>query len=153
MSTPTGMLAREHAVEVVADCIRRRMHYVVVGAPSLVSGVMQRLSDQKHTWSAFVESAAPVILVTNEEAVVEVMTMLAGPDSHIIVLTVPKSVPASVLADIVGQPVPADGSQDLFVLSALNEQIQWPVLFIDALDEVDPVAASQIRAAEAAPNR
>jgi hypothetical protein len=59
--------------------------------------------------------------------------------------TVPKTVPARTLSDVLGQDIPDDGSRDLiFLHGEEGEPIVWPPLFADALAVVDPAAAATI---------
>jgi hypothetical protein len=63
------------------------------------------------------------------------------------VFTVPKTVSAATLSQALqGQEIPADGSQDLVLLHADENMVEFPRLLVEALALVDPDVPMQLAA-------
>lgn len=136
------LLGRDRAVQKIARHIADRDAYLVTIPPDTLPRLSKSL-DRIATWSAYLDSGNPFILRTNRPGALLVTDLLIETAG---VLVVPKTVPASALSKVVGQEVPADGSQDLVVLMPTAGPIFWPLLFVDALEIVDPKVAAQLRA-------
>ncbi|MET8134663.1 hypothetical protein ABZV24_22370 [Streptomyces sp. NPDC005251] len=143
-------LARDTAVHQIAQHIADRDAYLVTCPPTTLP-ILSRALDSLPAWSAYLDNGTGAVLRTDRAGALLVADLLMETAG---VLVVPKTVPAVELGQVVGQDIPADGSQDLVVLMPPGgEPIFWPLLFIDALDIVDPTVAAQLRAmAAAAPN-
>lgn len=140
----TTSISRATAVTTVAGHIADRDAFVITVPPNVLGDVTHGLRDVDG-WTAYLDSGTPVILQTDR---VSVLAVTGAIILSAAVVTVPKTVPAAVLSKALGQTIPDDGSQDLVVLhGADGEPIVWPLLFVDALDQVDPIAAAQLRAA------
>jgi hypothetical protein len=148
-STPAilAVIARADAVRDIAAHLADRTAFVVFTGPDLMSAVAARL-DPVEGWTGYADNGMPVVLrARSSEAFVaaEVMKALAGMPM-VAVFIVPKSVPAKVPSEALGQEIEADGSRDIIAIHGDDGRVIWPMLFVDALDLVDPVAASQLRA-------
>lgn len=137
------ILERDHAVHTIAAHLADRDSYVITVPPYAITPMATRLcATANHT--AYLDTGLPFILATDEGATLAAVGTLVP---MAIVLTVPKTVPPSVLARAIGQPVPDDGSQDIVIIQRRDGRAtHWPVLFVDALEAVDPRAAAEIRA-------
>ncbi|WP_405017383.1 hypothetical protein OHV05_10115 [Kitasatospora sp. NBC_00070] len=134
---------RTKAVRRVADALADRTSFVITIPPGTAQALASSLA-QMFPWTAYLDNGTGEVLATSDAGSLE-MTDLFFPVSG--VLLVPKTVPASALSRVVGQTVPADGSQDIIVLIDRDGgSTVWPWLFIEALALVDPDAAAQIKA-------
>jgi hypothetical protein len=141
-----NFLARDDAVRAIAAHIADRDAYVITVPPDTLPALSRTLNGLP-SWSAYLDNGTPVVMRTVRAgalAVADLLTETAG------VLVVPKTVSAAELSRVVGQQVPADGSQDLVVLmSPQGGPVFWPLLFVDALAiaELVPGRASVTRRA------
>lgn len=143
----TTVIGRPAAVHQIAAPLADRSAFVIVTPPDLVADIAPRLGRLPTGWTAYLDNGTPVVVATGEPKAIALMAALSLPGGITAVVTVPKTVPAVMLTEAVGQEVPADGSQDLIMLhSGWNRPIIWPMLFVDALEQVDPRATAQIRA-------
>lgn len=141
--TSNHILDRDKAVQRIADRIADRDAYVITAPPDTLP-LLSRTLDGIPGWTAYLDSGIPAILHTDRAGALLVADLLMDTAA---VIVVPKTVPASELSKVVGQEVPADGSQDLVVLMPPDGgPIFWPLLFVDALAIVDPPVAAQLRA-------
>lgn len=140
--TSNELLDRDQAVKNIAAHIADRDAYVITAPPDTLPRLSRTL-DGVPSWSAYLDNGTPVILRTDRAGALIVADLLVETAG---VLIVPKTVPAAALSRVVGQDVPADGSQDLVVLMPHEGPIFWPLLFVDALDIVDPQVAATLRA-------
>lgn len=141
-TTTHELLARDRAVQKIAAHIADRDAYLVTIPPEALPRLSRSL-DGLASWSAYLDNGTPVVLRTSRAGALLVSDLLMETAG---VLVVPKSVPAAALSKVVGQEVPADGSQDLVVLASAVGPTFWPLLFVDALAVVDPRMAAQLRA-------
>lgn len=140
------LLDRETAVRRIGDALADRTAFVITMPPGTVSVLAARLSPVP-AWCAYLDNGTPTALATSDPTCLRTAAALAP---MVGVLIVPKTVPATQLSDVVGQVVPADGSQDVVILTASSRTgspVFWPLLFIDAVSRVDPQLAAQLRAA------
>lgn len=141
--TTSSVIDRVTAVDDLTAAIRGCTHYLIVTPPAAVATVAERL-DGIPGWTAYVDSGTPVVLRTGLGTAV---AMTAALTTSVAVILVPKSVPAATLTEVLGQDIPADGSQDLVLIHGPDgDPIVWPLLFLDAIGAVDPAAAAQIHA-------
>lgn len=143
MPTATNeLISRATAVQQIADHIADRDHYVITAPPEALAALAQtlRLVD---TWAGYLDNGAGMILRTDRPGVLAISNLLAP---AVGVITVPKTVPAAVLTEALGQEVPDDGSQDIVILMPGGPPAYFPLLFVEALDIVDPRTAAQLRA-------
>ena len=137
------IIDRATAVQEIAGRIRDRDAYVITAPPDTLP-LLSRTLDGISSWSAYLDSGTPAILRTDRAGALLVADLLMETAG---VIVVPKSVPAAELSKVVGQEVPADGSQDLVVLMPPDGgPVFWPLIFVDALEVVDPPVAAQLRA-------
>jgi hypothetical protein len=148
--TATTPLDRERAVANIAAAIADRTAFVILGAPHMLDALGYRLKSVPD-WTAYVDNGTPLALRTEDAATLRIVPTLVPAT---VVVTVPKTVPAAALDDALGplgQHVPDDGSRDMLILHDGDDQpIVWPTLFVDALEQVDPRAAAQLRATDIA---
>ncbi len=141
--TSNHILDRDEAVQRIAGHIADRDAYVVT-APPYTLPTLSRTLDSLSGWFAYLDSGTPAILHTDRAGALLVADLLMDTAA---VIVVPKTVAAAELSKVLGQDVPADGSQDLVVLMPPDGgPIFWPLLFVDALEVVDPPVAAQLRA-------
>lgn len=64
------------------------------------------------------------------------------------VITVPKTVPTAAIRNAFGADIPAGGSQDLLTIIADSPEsgLTLPLLFIDAVNIVDPATVAALLA-------
>ncbi len=140
------ILGRAEAVDAIASAIADRDAFVIIVPPTLVTALAAPLGDVP-AWTAYVDNGTPMVLTTTDAAALSIVDLLGVPAAAVV--TVPKTVPATVLTQAIGQEVPADGSQDIVLLADPETGFMvWPVLFLDALAKVDPKAAAAIRATD-----
>ncbi|MFE2828478.1 hypothetical protein [Streptomyces sp. NPDC059271] len=142
-ATAHDLLTRDDAVRQIAQHIADRDAYVITAPPGALPRLSATLDELPH-WTAYLDNGLPVAMRTGNAStllVADALMETAG------VIVVPKTVPASAVGQVVGQSMARDGSQDLVVLMPPDGgPIFWPLLFVDALDVVDPVVAAQLRA-------
>jgi hypothetical protein len=144
MPTVTNeLIGRGQAVQQIADQLADRTSYVITTPAERLGPLVRALADHAPRWIAYLDNATGTVLRTPDASTVCAVDRVADTAA---VITVPKAVAPAALAAALGQPVPDDGSQDIFVLCGHGEPVPFPLLFVDALDLVDPVAAAQLRA-------
>ncbi len=137
----TAVIPRESAVHRIAAHITDRDVWLITVPPSLLPTVAEALGDVPG-WLGYVDNGTGLILTTDRPmAIIATAVFIASTA----VVAVPKTVPAAVLAEALGRDVPADGSQDLILLHE-GGPIVWPMLFVEALDRVEPAVAAHLRA-------
>ncbi|MFD7986798.1 hypothetical protein ACFV4M_25920 [Kitasatospora indigofera] len=140
------LLDRETAVRRIGDALADRTAFVITIPPGTASTLAGRLAPVTG-WCAYLDNGTPTALATSNRKCLraaDALTPMVG------VLVVPKTVPATQLSAVVGQPIPADGSQDVVVLTSpshVGSPVFWPLLFVDAVTRVDPRLAAQLRTA------
>lgn len=137
------LIKRSQAVKAIADQILDRTSYVIITPTDNLTPLVDNLAEHAAKWSAYLDNGTAAVLCTSNAEIVRVVDILIGTAA---VITVPKTVPAKAISAALGQRVPDDGSQDLVVLHAPGEPMFWPLLFVDALDLVDPKVAAELRA-------
>lgn len=144
MPTATNeLLSRDTAVQQIARHIADRDAYVITVPPTSLPRLSSALTELKG-WHAYLDNGTPAVMRTDRAGALRVADLLMETAG---VIVVSKTVPAAELTEIVGQDVPADGSQDLVVLMPTDgSPIFWPLLFVDALAIVDPPVAAKLRA-------
>ena len=135
-ASPTVMPRRVAVREVVA-ALADRTAFVVIPPPGRTADIARRL--RRVAWTALLDNGHAVLRCTHA-ASVELGECLFTPGA---VILVPKTVPADELGRALGSPLPDDGSQDLVFLQD-RPGYTWPVLFLDALEEVDAPWAQAI---------
>ncbi len=150
----TTTLTREQAVTRISAPIADRFAYVILTTPdALTAGLPERLTLLPPGWLAYLDRGDDCVLETDNAGAISLAAALFP---VAVIITVPKTIPASVLSEALGQEVPPDGSQDLIMLTTDLEKAcgwpgperqVWPEIFLDALDRVDPDMVSAIRAA------
>lgn len=143
-----AVITREDAVAQLASCIADRNAFLITAAPNLTLELAQRIA-AVGPWTGYLDTGVDHILQTNDIRALAttwaITTAVNG--AAIAVFTVPKTVPAKKLSKAVGQNVPADGSQDILIVNQ-DARFYWPLLFVDAVERVDPAMASSIRASD-----
>jgi hypothetical protein len=65
------------------------------------------------------------------------------------VWVIPKTVTAARVGNALGRDIPPDGSQDLIMITTADgKHMAYPVILVDAIEQVDPAAAADIRRGE-----
>lgn len=135
-------IARARAVKNIAAALADRHSYVLTLDPRLNTEAAEALDGIDTT--IYVDQGTDPILRTNDPRLLAVTAALIP---CVAVILIPKTVPAAILSEALGEHVPDDGSQDILILGSPEPPMTWPLLFVDALQRVDPTAANTIRAA------
>lgn len=135
-------IGRDRATKGIADHIADRDAYVVTVPPYALLSLARSLTDLP-AWNAYLDIGTPLIMWTDKA---EVLLLTGTLLETATVVVVPKTVPPATLSRVVGQGVAEDGSQDLVILRPRGGPTPWPTLFVDALEIVDPRAATELRA-------
>jgi hypothetical protein len=137
-------LDRADAVREISNHVADRDRFVIaVSLESFRRYAYAFCSGAVPTWTAYLDMGGRSVLRTTNPELLEAQTR-AGFGSA--VLTVPKTIPATVLGAAFGQALPADGSRDLIDLTTDS----WPLLVFDAMAVVSPAEAALMREAYAA---
>jgi hypothetical protein len=133
------------AVLLLADRIKARDQWLIVAPPANLGRIAHRIAQRCTHWTAHLDNGTGHVLTIDRAPGVISTAETIAPVAA--VFTIPKTgVSGGVIAKIVGQPVARDGSQDIVLLHLDGQPMSWPTLLVDAFDEIDPVAASTIRA-------
>lgn len=139
----TTVIPRESAVRRIAAHIADRDAFIVVVPPGLLDTLAAGLVDVPD-WTGYADNGTRMVLRTDQPGALLVVEAVSVATAVVIV---PKTVPAGVLAEALGQEIPADGSQDLVLLHEDERgPLIWPRLFVDALEIVDPAVAAHLHA-------
>ncbi|GAA2370798.1 hypothetical protein Cme02nite_45080 [Catellatospora methionotrophica] len=146
----THLITRQAAVDAIAGHLADRTAFVVLAPPDLLAETTGRL---RHLpgWTGYLDTGRDTVAQGNAEqfaALCGVAQVLGRP--AVAVLTIPKTVPARRVAQALRRPVAADGSQDVLVVRVDGGPVCWPLLFVDALERVEPAAAAQLHAEDLA---
>jgi hypothetical protein len=137
------LLHRDRAALEISGRIAGEADYLITVPPGALLPLCDTL-DALTSWTAYLDSGTPLVVRAERSGTVRNIA-LRGAAAGVIIA--PKAVPAAALTEALGQLLPPDGSQDLIVLTSPDGgPIFWPLLFVDALDLIDPDAAAQLRA-------
>ncbi|MCW2898724.1 MAG: hypothetical protein JWO67_989 [Streptosporangiaceae bacterium] len=143
--TPTSditLIARAEAVHLIAGHLADRDRYVIVAPPDVVEALADSIGTIPD-WTAYLDTGIALVTRTSAAAAMRLSRMLLPTAA---VVTVPKTVPPAAISEALDHDVPADGSQDVIILADPEQQMDWPLLFVDAVAMVDPRLATVIRA-------
>lgn len=146
MSTdPTNhLISRDRAVQQLAGHITARDSYIITVPPAALAAMAERLDDLTG-WMAYVDNGTGLILRTGQRGTLDITHMVS---SAATVVVVPRTTPAGELSAVIGQEIPADGSQDIVILTGPpGAPVFWPALFVAALDLTAPETAAALREA------
>lgn len=138
---------RDVAVTDIAARLADRDAFVLLGQPDATRAIGERI-DQAGDWTCYIDNGTDNVLRINDLtrlALATTVTATLGLPT-VAVFLVPKTVPAKVLADALGQEIPADGSRDIIGLYEREHPLIWPMMFVEALERVDPQAALVLHA-------
>lgn len=137
------LLHRDRAALEISGRIAGEADYLITVPPGALLPLCEAL-DALTSWTAYLDSGTPLVVRTERSGTLRNVALRGAAAG---VISVPKAVPAAALAEALSQPLPPDGSEDLIVLTSPDGgPIFWPLLFVDALEIVDPAAAAQLRA-------
>lgn len=142
----TTLITRRAAVDAIAAHIADRTAFIVLAPPKLLGEVITRL---RHVpgWTGYLDTGRDSVARGDAAEFVTLGRVAqAFGTPAIAVMTVPKTVPAARLSRALRQPIADDGSQDILVIRGESGPIHWPMLFVDALEQVEPAAAAQLHA-------
>jgi hypothetical protein len=149
--TTTVVIPRADAVHAIAGRLADRDAFVLLIPPGMVPTAARCLANVTR-WTGYLDVGLPTVLRTNSGQALEMLPLVV---SHFgatttAVITVPKTIPAATLRTALGmaagrQQFPDDGTRDIVAIHETGP-LQWPLLFIDALTQVDPAAAAQLHA-------
>lgn len=137
------LLSRDTAVQRIADTLADRSSYVITlppGAAETLAAGLAGIDD----WTAYLDNGTDDVLTTSNLLALR-LSQLTCPNAG--ALVIPKTVNRRSVGRLVNQPIPPDGSKDVIVLTGHPGQpALWPLLFVDAIDLVDPITAARLRA-------
>lgn len=148
---PTTITNHDTAADQIAAHLADRDAFVILADVDMYHDLVRCL-DTLDDWTAYVTSADGSILITGDRPVMDVhgiMATLLG-TFHAMLFTVPKTVPAAALGKAIGTFVPVDGSKDIIFCHRPGTVMSWPMVFVDAMRQVDPKVAMQLEASELA---
>jgi hypothetical protein len=138
---------RAAAVRAIAAHVADRTAFVISAPPAILESAAHCLSGIGEG-DCYMDNGLDAVFRLSGQyvALAEVMAGLL-PDLTAAVFTVPKTVPAARLSEALqGHPIPEDGSQDLVLLHADENRVEFPLLLVEALARVDPDIAMQLDA-------
>jgi hypothetical protein len=144
----TRIIARDDAVHTIAGHLADRDAFVVLVPPGMVPTVADRLTTVP-SWTGYLDAGLPTLLHTNSGKALIILPLLVPHTAANAnaVITIPKTIPAATLAKALGQHIADDGSKDIVLIHETGPgPLAWPMVFIDALAQVDPAAAAQLHA-------
>lgn len=137
-------ITRDRAVTDLAGHFADRDAFVMMVNPTHLAALVERLHLLPE-WTAYIDASADDVIRTDDPGVLLLMDVLMP---RAVVLTIPKTVPAAVIGDALDEPFPDDGSRDILMLGFTpGAPMVWSLLFLDALERVDPAMVAEIRAA------
>lgn len=139
------LIGRGRALRFISEALADRTHFLLVPPAQRGAEVAELLDGTGISWTGYIDSGQDTVLRVDQASLMLVTEQLARRTA--ILITVPKTVPAEQLSSALDQTIQADGSQDLILMTDDSEQLLWPMLFVDALDQIDPVEAARLRAA------
>lgn len=142
MDLTTATLTRTDAVHTIARHLATRDVYLVAAGPAQLTGIGLALHGIPGTVCYADNGLGPILRTDRPEALALVAALLPAAA----VTTVPKTVPASVLGEALGQHVPPDGSQDVVIVMDDAGHAVYPTLLVEAIDHVDPNVSALLRA-------
>jgi hypothetical protein len=144
--TTTVVIPRADAVHAIAAHLADRDAFVLLVPPGMVPTTARCLATVAR-WTGYLDVGLPTVLRTHNSHALETLPLVVSHfgTSTTAVITVPKTIPAAVLATFLSEQLPDDGSRDIIAIHETGP-LQWPLLFIDALTQVDPAAAAQLHA-------
>lgn len=139
------LLTLPEGIKHIANQLADRHSFVITVPPGRLMQLADALEAHVPTWTAYLDNATGMVLRTPLAGTIRHVTPFAPTAA---VVTVPKTVPAEHVSKAIGQHVPADGSQDIVVLLTPGEPTYFPMLFVNAMELVDPDVAATLRAHE-----
>ncbi|NUP17100.1 MAG: hypothetical protein HOZ81_13525 [Streptomyces sp.] len=144
MNTYTfSLLQRPEAVRAIADTLADRTAYLITLPPGAAPLLAPSL-DGIDGWTAYLDNGSGDVLATSDTGILclaQAECLSSG------AVRIPKSVHLDVISQIIRHRVPTDGSKDVFILTSKGGQpAYWPLLLVDAIDQVDAVMAARLRA-------
>jgi hypothetical protein len=141
----TTLITRRAAVAAIARRLADRTAFVVFTPPAQLGETVARLR-RLPGWTGYLDSGGEMVTEGDPLACAALGGLVQAVGARVAaVLIVPKTVPAAALGRALGQPIAADGSED--VIGVVDGQrVAWPLLLVDAIAEVDPVSAAQLHA-------
>ncbi len=144
--TTAAVLDRGDALRELADAIAGRHHFVVPLAPEEFQQVEQ-INQALPGGCCYLDAGQPTVLRLRPapRALSAFLRLLPLPLG--VVLVAPKTPEARRRLSHAGdRPIPINDQQDLVIPYYDGEGLVFPLLFVDALDLADPVAAARLRA-------
>jgi hypothetical protein len=143
------LIGRGRALRFISEALADRTHFLLVPPVQRGTEVAELLDGAGIPWTGYIDSGQDTVLRVDQASLMMVTEQLARRTAALI--TVAKTVPAEQLSSALDQAIAADGSQDLILMTDDGKQLHWPMLFVDALDRIDPVEAARLRAAAGGP--
>lgn len=141
---PAPLVHRTEVIDALASHMDASDAYIIVPATDgSTAGLITALEDL-HNWTAYVDCGTDAIAVTNAAAIVWVVAKLAPRIA--MVVTIDKSESGDTLAEVLGIYAPEDDEQDIFILADQDGPLAWPMMFVSAVEKVDPDGAAMFYA-------
>ncbi|MEU6339897.1 hypothetical protein ABZ883_02965 [Streptomyces sp. NPDC046977] len=142
----TTQLDRARAVKRIADHLADQDSFVLAISARMLAPLAPKLGRLVPTWAAYLDTGEGQVTRTDH---LDTLRLLANASSASVVVTIPKTVPATAVGEVFAIKVQVDGLRDFLDL----DRDYWPALMFDALEGVDPVSARVIRARYPEPGR
>lgn len=142
------LVPRHEVVRALAGHLADRDHWVLYS----VGTDLNRLPDfgTLPDYTGYLDNGTALVMRVRPPnwPLITVTCAMMPPLALRLLLTVPKTVGADTLTELLGTTVPADGSQDIIGMGDDEQPTRyyWPALFVDAVRLVDPAAAAQLAA-------
>jgi hypothetical protein len=143
----TTPVPRADAVTALADRYGSRDTYLVTAGPGDLANAMKRLGSLPGCACWLDNGTGEVLTFTGDiiAALPALLDALPAPGPYAAVLAVPKTVPAADISAALGRNIPADGSQDMIMLTAPDgDHLTWPMCLVEAIACTDPSTAAGI---------
>jgi hypothetical protein len=142
----TALLHRSDAVMRIASRLQDQTHYVIAAGPQHAADIAAKLEDIVDV-EILLDNGTDLIVTTTPAAAECIAALAATPVTAIAL--VPKTTPTTTMHNRFEAQIPADGSRDIVLVSSTEKgPMIWPMLFVDAIDVYDPVAAMAIHASD-----
>ncbi len=144
----THVIDRQQAVHALANQYGDRTAYLVAAPADVLPSIADQILPNLPWWVAFLDQGGPTVLVTN---IAPVVAMTSALIRCVAVISLPKAGPITDLIGLLGSPRRIGEDGDLILVRRPDDpdlgpdDVVWPILLIDAIDEIDPMLAARIR--------
>ena len=143
------IIPRSEVVTRLAARFKERDAYMVAAGPGEVPSAAARPAPLGEATAYLDRGDDTVMTVTGTALKVMPDVTEAAPGQAAAVWVIPKTVATARLGSALGGDIPADGSRDLIMITTHDGgHTAYPMILVDAIGQVDPQAAADIRRGE-----